>query len=288
LEIRTVSNAELTENQVKEVKDLYYMCNKHDETHYVYDADDEFKEPGDVNTHLLYRGKDLISVVSIFAPSAAEAEIVCLTRPNARRQGHMKTLLSQVEREVRRRKIPSLLYVCDRSSDSSVGFIKKQGGDYEYSEFSLRHSQTLQKGEGNWGDLSLSLAERPDLEKLSLINSKAFGSSFMDARKILNEGFESEKRNLYNIKYQNTIIGMIGVYDETDRNYIYGFAVAPAYQRKGVGRFALQSIVNLCLNENKAKEIDLEVLVKNGRALRLYKTVGFRIITEFGYYRKGL
>ena len=64
---------------------------------------------------------------------------------------------------------------------------------------------------------------------------------------------------------------------------IYGLAVNPAWQRRGIGRAVLEQVCEQLRREG-ARRVGLEVAVDNERALRLYTSVGFRAITIEDYY----
>jgi ribosomal protein S18 acetylase RimI-like enzyme len=64
---------------------------------------------------------------------------------------------------------------------------------------------------------------------------------------------------------------------------IYGFAVNPALQGRGIGRAALRQACEQ-LRADGARRISLEVDVENDRALGLYTSVGFEPIATEDYY----
>jgi len=81
---------------------------------------------------------------------------------------------------------------------------------------------------------------------------------------------------------------MIGVFTETDRQYIYGFGIEDKYRGMGIDRKSLVSIITICRQEDSNKDICLEVQTDNENALALYQNVGFELVTEFKYYRKDI
>jgi ribosomal protein S18 acetylase RimI-like enzyme len=78
---------------------------------------------------------------------------------------------------------------------------------------------------------------------------------------------------------------MIGVYQEQKRQYIYGFCIEPGYQKMGIGKAALFSVLRLCKRDYPEKMIVLEVQADNKSALSLYLKSGFKVKTEFQYFR---
>jgi len=72
-----------------------------------------------------------------------------------------------------------------------------------------------------------------------------------------------------------------------DRDYqaagIYGFAVVPRYQGRGIGRQVLATLARQLKAEGVA-DIGLEVSVTNDAALRLYLSCGFDVMGTEDYY----
>ena len=64
---------------------------------------------------------------------------------------------------------------------------------------------------------------------------------------------------------------------------IYGFAIDPAWQGRGIGSDVLRRICRLLMDEG-ARQVGLEVAVDNDRALGLYTSTGFTEVTTEDYY----
>jgi ribosomal protein S18 acetylase RimI-like enzyme len=65
---------------------------------------------------------------------------------------------------------------------------------------------------------------------------------------------------------------------------IHGFVVDPDHQGQGIGRDVLRRACDL-LRAEGAELVRLEVEVSNDRALGLYESVGFSVLTTEDYYR---
>ena len=274
----------LTSKQVEDILQLYALCNAEDSTSYTFDPEDDFRKGDEVNIFGLYEGDRLIAALTIFAPTQREAEITALTLPWKRRSGCFRSLMGYALKEIQRRGIPSLLLVCDAGSEDGLGTISGMGAAYEYSEYLMayRAGQTPVSRE----DVTVSEAVPSEKERLAYINHAAFSSDLTEARSIIDEFLHSTRRRLYTIRFNEDIVGMIGIYDETSREYIYGFCIAPEYQHKGIGSHALTEAVRTC--SHAEKEIALEVQAGNRHALRVYERAGFAVQAEFRYYRMGL
>lgn len=278
----------LTNIQIGEITILVGICNKHDKTNYVFDECEDFKSETDINTFLLYDGNQLISVISLFVPNKSEAELLAFTLPSHRQKGFFRKLLREVEIELKRRKTNSILFVCDQKSKDGLLTITKTEAVYEFSEFLMKYNEgeRMHPGINDTGKIIIQAACEQDKSRLVQINKNAFNESEEATTEVIDEIFKSNRRKLFTILYEETLVGMIGIYTEEERKYIYGFCVAKEYQGRGIGKQALQDVVTICLKEKGRHEIVLEVKTENINALKLYTQVGFQVVTEFKYFRK--
>lgn len=81
------------------------------------------------------------------------------------------------------------------------------------------------------------------------------------------------ENTLYLIRHQSNLVGTIAYKMRPDNSiYIGGVVVDPAYRRRGVGRAAMQYVLD---KFKDAKRIDLVVHPKNKPARKLYESLGF-------------
>ncbi|MEH7573507.1 GNAT family N-acetyltransferase [Cytobacillus firmus] len=85
------------------------------------------------------------------------------------------------------------------------------------------------------------------------------------------------------IEYKSVKSGKIRIQKEEDAAWIYGFAVDPLFQGKGIGRSALTNVVNL-QHSKGVNWVHLEVAAENAHALTLYKSCGFESYGTQEYY----
>jgi ribosomal protein S18 acetylase RimI-like enzyme len=281
---RIIKEPTLKNKQIQDILQLYTECNAYDYSKYVFDQNDDFKKEDDVNTFLLYDDKELVSLLTMFVPTDEEAEIIAMTRPSKRHNGYFNVLLKDAGEEIKRRNIKSILFVCDARSEDGNAVILQKGAVYEYSEYLMRFTGIVNKSCKNRENIQIAEAKKEDKNILTQINHDAFNMDYDVSSEIINEFFNSSRRNLYSIKLKNKILGMIGVYDEPSRKYIYGFCIDPEYQKQGIGKYVLQKIVDK-LKTGK-KEIVLEVQTNNRHALQVYESAGFSIEAEFKYSRE--
>ena len=85
------------------------------------------------------------------------------------------------------------------------------------------------------------------------------------------------------IEIDDVAVGTLRVTREGDVGGIYGFAVDPLMQGRGIGREALRRTCCKLFDEG-VKEIGLEVVTQNENALGLYTSLGFRTVTTEDYH----
>ena len=285
--MKITAEEKLTNLKISEIQELYEICNEHDGTKYCFDENSDFQRDNEINTFILYKNNIIAATLNIFAPTKKEAEVTALTLPGERGNGYFKELIKCLIKELNKRKIRSILYVCDDNSIAGKEVINNHiGAKYEFSEYLMKNDKRNKIQIKN-NNIKIEAANKTDLERYIEINSRAFKNEKEETAEIIKEFFTGTKRTLYGIRYNNEIVGMIGISEEENRNYIYGFCIDPNYQKKGIGKYVLSEIVKICMRNNN-KDIVLEVQTKNESALNVYKNAGFKIETEFKYYRKNI
>ena len=66
------------------------------------------------------------------------------------------------------------------------------------------------------------------------------------------------------------------------RLHLHHFGVAPAYQRKGIGRVLAMECIRLA--KHKGVQLKLEVHNTNEAAIRLYTGLGFKYLGDYNVY----
>lgn len=283
-----VKEPTLTKEQIREIEALIDRCNREDRTKYVFDADDDFKKEGDVNAFLLYGDDQLIGCISVFAPMKSEAELLAFTDPDHRRRGYFRRLLAEAVAELKRREIGSLLFVCDHNSASGENAARNLGARYEYSEFLMTYPGRERPRISPDERILIVEAAQEHRNRLIEINRSAFPGHGEEAPHIIDEFYESDRRRLFTILFEEKIVGMIGIYQDINKKYLHGFCIDGEYRGRGIGGQVLSSMVVRCLEEQENGAIELEVQTDNENALQLYKKVGFEVVTEFRYHRGSL
>jgi ribosomal protein S18 acetylase RimI-like enzyme len=85
------------------------------------------------------------------------------------------------------------------------------------------------------------------------------------------------------VEVEGLMVGTVRVTREQDTGRIYGLAVDPAWQGRGIGRDVLRRVCRE-LQAQGVRQIGLEVAVDNDHALRLYTSLGFELTITEDYY----
>ncbi len=96
-----------------------------------------------------------------------------------------------------------------------------------------------------------------------------------------------EHAYLYVAKLDKRVIGYIVFYIFSGEGHIYNIAVDTAYRRRGIGKYLLESALEI-IEKNGVDEVFLEVSVRNAAALELYKKYHFQVFgVRKRYYSNG-
>lgn len=205
-------------------------------------------------------------------------ELAGMVDPDVRRSGIGSALLDVQLRRCRERGLEPVLLVTPRNGAGGAEFARAHGGRPDHSEHAL-----VLRGEPTPGPSDPAIVMRragpEDAEVVGRLLSAAFDWKPDDLPQTL---ARPEERTLL-VFYAGEPVGTVRLTRSSDSGGIYGFAVDPGWQGRGIGRDVLRRCC-LLLREEGAPAVGLEVAVENERALGLYTSVGFeRVLTE-DYY----
>jgi ribosomal protein S18 acetylase RimI-like enzyme len=101
------------------------------------------------------------------------------------------------------------------------------------------------------------------------------------------EALESAHDTTLIVMLDDRPVGTLRTSREGDRADIYGFAVDPGSQGRGIGRDVLRRVCRQ-LRRDGAQRVQLEVAVHNDRALGLYLSLGFTLVQTEDYFALAL
>lgn len=224
-------------------------------------------------------GSDLVGFAGIYQFGAAQAELIGMVHPAWRRRGIFTRLLGAATSELRRRGEASVLLIVHRGFEAGAGLVAKLGATLEHSEHRMRQTAAppaLRPGE----PLVVRAAGPGDGPFVHDCLAAAFGMPGDRQRgveagmKVIEDVVDGARR----------AVGVMRVdRDGPVEASVYGFAVSPELQGRGIGRRALcQETARL--RADGVETVRLEVSVENDHALRLYERCGFEPLGTEDYF----
>jgi ribosomal protein S18 acetylase RimI-like enzyme len=231
---------------------------------------------------LWWDGERCLGFLGLYAFGAPTVELAGMVDPSARRRGIATALLDAalplcVERAYRR-----ALLVTPRASEGGRAFALAHGAALEHSE----HALVLDGPPADSPidpELHLRPATLADADQLARVLTAAFGSPSGD---VAAQMAEDTARTIV-VERNGAIVATVRLVWEEDAGRIYGFAVDPPLQGRGIGRDVLCRVCRQ-LQAQGARSVGLEVSVDNDHALGLYTSLGFARTTTEDYYELAL
>jgi ribosomal protein S18 acetylase RimI-like enzyme len=210
-----------------------------------------------------------------------KVEICGMVHPGYRRRGIFTKLLDLALEEAKKREVRIVLLNAPTESQSAKEFLRN-----------IPCSLTMVEHQMKWHKIELiddsTIIVRPsfseeDLEAEIQLDVLCFGLNEKEARqyKLENKDLKTDRRLI--IETGGKIAGKMRLSEINGESWIYGFAIFPELQGKGIGRKALSKVVNI--ENDKGLSIFLEVEAVNSLALKLYESCGFRSYHSQDYYK---
>ena len=224
---------------------------------------------------LWWEGGRLLGFLGIYG-FGESPELAGMVAPDARRRGIGSALLDAAVPLCRERGDRQPLLVVPRQSIAGKRLALSRGGKLDHSEHHL-----VLSGEPTGGlhepEISLRPATVADVPLVVSLLEQGFGWSGPD-----DLGDRLERTAL--IELRGAVVGTLFLQrDDDEEASIFGFAVEPSLQGRGIGRAALRRACEQ-LRADGARHISLDVDVANDRALGLYTSIGFTPVTTEDYF----
>ncbi|SEC23433.1 GNAT family N-acetyltransferase [Paenibacillus sp. GP183] len=287
----------LTEKELSEIKRLSLLCNQSDAIRLKLNWDMLRERSVELNNDFLYyKNNVLIGFLGIYSFNSKEAEISGMVHPDYRRRGIFQELTDAAVKACRRRSIPKLIFICPRTSASGKAFLDALGAAYSFSEYRMEMMAPLESQAQTASDTTASQANlshegirireagQPDTELLVRLNMSGFSMSEQDVREYVAVSLNGKGDKTYIAELGEVPIGKIGAQLIEAAGFIYGFTVLAEYRGKGYGRQILAQTIQSMRSMEPDVQIALEVAVENERALGLYESCGFYVVTAYDYH----
>lgn len=275
----------LTIERLKEIKDLQHICEENDRIELKLNWDMlESKDRNEKDNFYHYdQNGRLIGFLALYG-FGNKVEICGMIHPENRRNGIFSGLMMQGLQEAIERNTTTILLNAPTESQSAKAFLAQVPCTFKVAEYQMK-----------WHETGLSLddtvtlrpsATEEDVETEIQLEIQCFGYNEKEAREFNKMIKNNEKDQYLMIETDGRTVGKMRVSEANGESWIYGFAVMPEYQGKGIGRKALTNVV---IEENKKGfSVFLEVEAKNAHALRLYESCGFKAYHSQDYYEYSL
>ena len=232
----------------------------------------------DVEDLLWWDGDKLLGFLGLYAFAPPTAELAGMVDPDARRRGIATALLDAALPLCRERGYREVLLVTPRESSPGRSFALSRGAVLEHSEHALTLLSAPADGPANPA-VTVRTATQADAAEVSKLLTTAFGTGPSHALQLQ----ATERVRTVLAELSGRVVGTLRLTRESEAAGIYGFAVDPAWQGRGIGRDVLRRVCQQ-LRDEGVHRIDLEVAVDNDHAMGLYTSLGFTPVTTEDYY----
>lgn len=231
----------------------------------------------------LYEDEKPASVLVIFAPTRAQAEISALTRPEFRRKGCFTLLIEEASEELVRFGVPEALLVCDRRSDDGFEAVSAVGARLEHTEYTLGFAGGRPAARET-ARVALRRCVPEDETVLAGLSHAIFGDPEEEARARARRDIAAADREQYLVMVGEAPAGMVAVGHHDLGSSVYGLGLLAEHREKGLGRELLEQVLTGLLDRG-ITAITIEVDSENAGPHALYRSVGFADRSVIDYYR---
>ena len=276
----------LPEKEKQVLFELVQECNKADGGYRLPYLDNNYNVDPEMPAFFLAEmdGRT-IGFLSVYADEPGQAEVSLYVLPAYRRQGVANKLLAAFSKVADKYELTEIEYVAEQA------FLNEQSDfarrfDYQEGEAEIwlaQPAQTFPLEEREGIEVlqgSLDLAE-----EIATFQSQVFETPLNVALKYAREAVSSAFSLLYILKKDHRVVASVSVDTDFGTNYFFGLAVDQDFQGQGLGSYLLLASMQ-DLNKLNEQEFQIVVEKQNTRALKLYKKLGFKEMTEVVYLKE--
>lgn len=273
----------LNKDQLNDIRKLQLDCEQYEDIQLKLNWDMlKTRSNEETNDFFHYEKGELAGYLALYG-FGSKIEVCGMVKPDFRRNGIFFGLFQEALKEITKRRCQEVLLNAPASSQSAKGFLRTTSSRFSISEYQMKWNgeEPMEIGQS----VSLVPAAASDEELEIELDVRSFGLSREDAKDHYQRMHmaRDEKNQFYIILSNEQKVGKMRVSHEDGEAWIYGFAILPEYQAKGIGRNALKWIIKQ--EHSKGYPIFLEVEAQNSHALKLYESCGFRSFHAQDYYQ---
>jgi ribosomal protein S18 acetylase RimI-like enzyme len=228
---------------------------------------------------LWWEGDRLLGFLGLYGFAGSTIEIAGMVDPSARRRGIATALLAAAMPICRSGGYDRALLVTPRGSAAGRALAVGAGAVPDHSEYALVLPGAPTDGPSDPA-ITMRAATPADASDLSRLLAAAFGE--VSPSDLLGHRQADAEPTLI-VELDGRAVGTVRVHRDADTAGVYGFAVDPAWQGRGIGRDVLRRVCRQ-LRAAGVRRIGLEVEIDNDRALGLYTSLGFVPTTIEDYF----
>ncbi|RIW35100.1 GNAT family N-acetyltransferase [Bacillus salacetis] len=260
----------LTEQQLKDIEKLQEVCEEHGCYRLKLNDDMLRSRTHNKDDYFYYERDVLIGYLGLYG-FGSSYELCGMVHPDFRRRGIFSSLFHQAVSSLKERRINKLLINSPGSSLTGKAFTSSLPAPYSFSEYQMKWKPRDLEPVNE--DIQLAPVTKEDRGLILELDYLCFNVGRDDSMEFMEHVQQEAGNSSFVIKYKGRKSGKIHIQREQDRSYIFGFAVHPSLQGRGIGSAVLAKTVH---TESMAgRSIYLEVAAKNDNALKLYEKAGF-------------
>ena len=280
MDIKIIETNQLSLEQTHQIKTLESTVKQYDTTRKSVYLSNQFNENLDMPAFFLaYASERLVGILTVYADERPKAEITVFVHPEFRNQGIATKLKTKALAVLQQYGFNVMTFVTEKIFMDTHPLMSK---NWHYREEEVEYLLQLLvlKDIQSHQDVKVRLAIADDIETLANIQALAFESSVELGRQYVENALIDTEIELWSIIWRDEIVGTVSIDTSTDVDFYFGVAIHPSFQKQGIGKMALQSI----LRARQSKRVQqLQVEAENRAAIKLYTANGFDIISEIRY-----
>lgn len=275
---------QLSEKQAEQARALRDLCNQTDGLDLKLGISPTFiTHSSEPYAFLCTVDGALVGFCTLVGGDDPELELCGMVHPAYRRRGIGRALLRAALASARRRPSATrVLVICEDASAAGRAFVTAAGAVYSFSEHRME-AISSPPARATHQQLDVRQAGPDEAGDLAHVIGVSFGQEDEHLADEIIRDMTAEGERYFLAYLGNVPVGAFKVFIDAPKAYIYAFGVLPEYRRNGYGREILEDILPRLFDEGWTA-VGLEVDADNTPAQALYRTVGFRDVTVYGYY----